>query len=237
MTNKTIELVFLIDKSGSMRGLERETVRGINLMLNRQRAASGRVLVSTVLFSESTELLHDRIDLEAVRPLTKYDYYTNGSTALMDAIGETIGRIKTIQQYAENGKKPNRTLFIIMTDGYDNASCHFVPDQIRRMIKDQQNEYGWEFLFVGSNIDVIEVASSIGIPRDRTASFDAGHESILEQFDSLSGLLQDDLAKENETIPLKDKLANNRWMNYKRFTDKFKDIIGLEPDDAFEWED
>lgn len=164
------ELVFILDRSGSMGGLESDTIGGYNSTLDKQRSIEGDVTVTTVLFDNEYELLHDRADIRGVAPLTESDYFVRGSTALIDAIGLTISKIENAQKHTLEAMRPERTLFVITTDGMENASRRYTAKQVRRMIEERR-ECGWEFLFLGANIDAVETARQYGIPEDRACRY------------------------------------------------------------------
>lgn len=169
--NDVTELVFVLDKSGSMEGMEKDTIGGFNAMIEKQKKQEGKVYVSTVLFSNRSEVLHDRKTLEEIEPLTEKDFCVGGSTALLDAIGGAIQHIGNIHKYARKEDVPKHTIFIITTDGMENASREYHSQRIKEMIKRQEEKYGWEFLFVAANIDAVETAESIGIPKERAANY------------------------------------------------------------------
>ncbi|MBQ6020786.1 MAG: VWA domain-containing protein [Clostridia bacterium] len=171
--NNTTELVFILDRSGSMGGLESDTVGGFNAMLRQQKEQEGEVFVSTVLFDNVSEVLHDRLPLEKVEPLTEKDYYVRGCTALIDAIGGAIKHISTIHKYARPEDVPAHTMFVITTDGYENASHRFSSDEVKRMIEEKKEKCGWEFLFIGANIDAVETAKQFGIGKERAVNYHA----------------------------------------------------------------
>ena len=171
MKKNLTEVVFILDRSGSMCGLEADTIGGFNSMLKKQKKEKGEALVTTILFSSNSERLHDRVRIEKVRPLTEKDYIACGSTALLDAIGDTITHIGDIHKYARDEDRPEHTIFIITTDGMENASRKYDSDKIKSMIERQKRKYGWEFLFLGANIDAVETAMRFGIDRDRAANF------------------------------------------------------------------
>lgn len=170
--NGITELVFILDKSGSMSGMEKDTIGGFNSMIEKQRKERGELFVSTVMFSNYSEVIHDRVKLEKIKPLTEDDYVTEGGTALLDAIGGAIHHIGNIHKYARAEDVPEHTIFIITTDGEENASQNYSSKKIKEMIKRQEEKYGWEFLFVAANIDAVETAESIGIRRERAANYD-----------------------------------------------------------------
>lgn len=173
MKKNLTELVFVIDKSGSMAGLERDTIGGFNAMIEKQRKEEGQCYVSTVLFSGEAEVLHDRKDLREISPLTEKDYFVGGCTALIDALGGAICHIGNIHKYARVEDVPEKTLFVITTDGYENASHKYTAEEVRKMIARQRDKYGWEFLFIGANIDAVETAAHYGISEDRAVNYNA----------------------------------------------------------------
>lgn len=171
MKKNLTELVFILDKSGSMSGLEKDTIGGFNSMLQRQKEAEGSALVSTVLFSNESTVIHDRADVQKVEPLTEKQYFVGGCTALIDAIGGAIHHIGNVHKYAREEDVPEHTVFVITTDGMENASHCYSSDRVKAMVKRQQEKYGWEFLFLGANIDAVETAACYGIDRSRAARF------------------------------------------------------------------
>lgn len=169
--NKKTELVFIIDRSGSMQGLEADTIGGFNSMIEKQKAEEGECCVSTLLFDDVSEILHDRVKLEDIKPMTRNDYYVRGCTALIDAIGGAIHHIGNIHKYARKEDVPENTLFVITTDGMENASRKYSSREVKKMIERQKEKYGWEFIFIGANIDSVETAAKIGIGADRTVNY------------------------------------------------------------------
>ncbi|WP_303869819.1 vWA domain-containing protein [Acetobacterium wieringae] len=174
-TNKTrkTELVFILDKSGSMSGLESDTIGGYNAMLKKQQQAPGEARVTTVLFDDGYEVLHDRIDIRGVAPITENDYYVGGCTALLDAIGKTIHKIANAQRYTQPEHRSEQIIFVITTDGLENASQEYSYEKIKCLIELEKTEYQWEFIFLGANIDAIETAARFGISADRAANYHA----------------------------------------------------------------
>lgn len=170
MKNLT-ELVFILDRSGSMQGLEADTIGGFNSMLNKQQKEPGEAYLSTVLFDDKVEVLHDRVRVDAVRPITQKEYYVRGCTALLDALGGAIRHIGNIHKYARSEDVPEHTLFVITNDGMENASRHYTAPQVKAMIQRQKEKYGWEFLFLGANIDAVETAGRLGIGSDRAVNY------------------------------------------------------------------
>ncbi len=171
MKNNLTELVFILDRSGSMAGLESDTIGGFNSMIEKQKKEEGACFVSTILFDHETEVLHDRVKLSDVKPLTDRDYTVRGTTALLDAVGGAIRHIGNIHKYARPEDVPANTIFVITTDGMENASRHYTTERIREMIEDRKAKNGWEFLFLGANIDAVQTAGTMGIAPDRAVNF------------------------------------------------------------------
>ena len=173
MKKNLTELVFILDKSGSMSGLEKDTIGGFNAMIEKQKKEEGRAYVSTVLFDHETQVLHDRLPVEWVKPLTCHDYTVRGCTALLDAIGDAVHHIANIHKYARREDVPAHTMFVIITDGMENASKRYSGREIKRKIEKEKSKYGWEFLFIGANIDAITTARNFGISEDRAVNYKA----------------------------------------------------------------
>ena len=171
--NNITELVFILDRSGSMAGLESDTIGGFNAMIEKQKKEDGECYISTVLFDNVSEVLHDRVKLSVIKPMTDKEYTVRGCTALIDAIGGAIHHIGNIHKYARPEDVPEHTMFIITTDGMENASQRYSSEQVKRMIKRQKEKYGWEFLFIGANIDAVETARRYGINEDRAVNYNA----------------------------------------------------------------
>lgn len=169
--SKFTEIVFILDRSGSMAGLEADTIGGFNSLIQKQKREDGKAVVSTVLFDDKCEVLHDRKDLIEIAPLTEEDYYVRGCTALLDAVGGAIHHIGNVHKYARAEDRPERTLFIITTDGMENASRKYGYEKVKRMIERQKERYGWEFLFLGANMDAVSVAGRFGIAPERAVRF------------------------------------------------------------------
>ena len=165
------ELVFILDRSGSMAGLEGDTIGGFNAMIAKQQKAEGEAYVSTVLFDNESVVIHDRVDVQKVAPMTQEQYSVRGCTALLDAVGNAIHHIGNVHKYAREEDRPEHTLFVITTDGMENASRRYTAEQIKQKIERQKSKYGWEFLFLGANIDAAEAAQNIGINRNRAVSY------------------------------------------------------------------
>ena len=175
-------MVFIIDRSGSMSGLEKDTIGGFNSMIEKQKKEEGNAIVSTILFSYDVEILHDRVQLDNIGKMTDKEYYVTGSTALLDAVGGTIERIKHRQNESED--VPDTTLFVIITDGQENSSREYSYKKVKGLI-DKQKEKGWDFLFLGANIDVAEEAGRIGITMDKALSYDCDSEGIGDMYDKV----------------------------------------------------
>lgn len=171
MKKNLTELVFILDKSGSMMGLEKDTIGGYNAMLAQQRTVEGDCVITTVLFDNQYQLLHDRIDIRAIRPITEKEYFVGGSTALLDAIGKTIDKIRTVQQNTAKAYRAEKVMFVIITDGAENASRTYSAMQVKKMIQQQKERHGWEFIFLGANIDAVETAGRFGIDADRAVDY------------------------------------------------------------------
>ena len=169
--SKFTEIVFILDRSGSMAGLEADTIGGFNSLIQKQKREDGKAVVSTVLFDDKCKVLHDRKDLKEIAPLTEEDYYVRGCTALLDAVGGAIHHIGNVHKYARAEDRPERTLFIITTDGMENASRKYRYENVKRMIERQKERYGWEFLFLGANMDAVSVAGRFGIAPERAVRF------------------------------------------------------------------
>ena len=186
MKNNITELVFILDRSGSMSGLESDTIGGFNSLIRKQKNEEGECFVSTVLFDHETKVLHDRIKLEEVPEMTERDYEVRGCTALIDAIGGAIHHIANIHKYAREEDVPENTLFVIMTDGMENASHLYSSDEVKKMIEREKEKYGWEFLFIGANIDAVETAKHFGINEDRAVNYNADSEGTGIVYESVS---------------------------------------------------
>lgn len=184
--NNITELVFILDRSGSMSGLEGDTIGGFNAMIQKQKKEDGEAYVSTILFDNVSDVLHDRIKLKDVPKMTGKDYTVRGCTALIDAIGGAIHHIGNIHKYARPEDVPAHTMFIITTDGMENASVRYSSDEVKKMIERQKEECGWEFLFIGANIDAVETAAQFGIGRDRAVNYRADSQGTQVLYDTIS---------------------------------------------------
>nr|WP_309099128.1 VWA domain-containing protein [Fredinandcohnia onubensis] len=180
------ELVFILDKSGSMAGLEADTIGGYNSMLKKQKKAEGEAFVTTVLFNHHYELLHDRINVKGISPITEKDYEVSGTTALLDAIGYTIQKINNVQKHTSKNERAEKVLFVITTDGMENASREFTAEKIKKMVQDQKETYGWEFMFLGANIDAVSTAAQFGIDEDYAVDYHADEHGTQLNYQMLS---------------------------------------------------
>jgi len=185
------EIVFILDRSGSMSGLEKDTIGGFNSTIEKQKQEEGEAFVSTVLFDTEMQVLHDRVPLANIAPLTEKEYYARGCTALLDAIGGAIHHIGNVHKYAREEDRPEKTIFVITTDGYENASHKYTSDRVKQMIERQKQKYGWEFIFLGANIDAIETARNFGIDEERAANFVNDGEGIGVMYNAQCRLMSD----------------------------------------------
>ena len=176
--NNVTELVFILDRSGSMAGFEADTIGGFNSTIDKQRKQDGKVYVSTVLFDNDSEVIHDRVDISKIKPMTDTDYEVRGCTALLDAVGGAIHYIGNVHKYARPEDVPEHTVFIITTDGMENASHNYSRSRVREMIKRQTEKYGWEFIFLAANIDAEETAENMGIRRERAVNYTQDREGV-----------------------------------------------------------
>ena len=186
MKNNITEIVFILDRSGSMSGFEADTIGGFNATIEKQKEQDGKVYVSTVLFDNISEVIHDRIDINEIKRMTRRDYQVGGCTALLDAIGGAIHHIGNIHKYARQEDIPEHTIFIITTDGMENASHRYSKDRIKEMIKRQTEKYGWEFIFLAANIDAVETAENIGIRKERAANYPQTKDGVYRSYCAMS---------------------------------------------------
>jgi von willebrand factor type A len=214
------EIVFILDRSGSMGGLEADTIGGFNAMLERQKKAEGEALLSTLLFSNETEVLHDREDIKRVAPLGVRDYRVGGSTALLDAVGGAIRHIGELHRRASEDERPDHTLFVITTDGQENASRRYSYAELRRLIERQKEMYGWEFLFLGANIEAVAAASRFGIDADRAVRYHCDSAGIALNYEAVGQAI----------LTLREKSALDRdWGARIRedYQKRGRDIVGF----------
>ena len=218
MKNNLTELVFILDRSGSMSGLERDTIGGFNSMIKKQREEEGQCLVSTVLFDHEREVLHDRVKLEDVKLMTAQDYTVRGSTALIDAIGCAIHHIGNVHKYARKEDLPQRTVFIITTDGMENSSHKYTSDEVKKKIERQKEKYGWEFLFIGANIDAVETAKRFGINKDRAVNYHADSKGTEILYSTVSEAVRNI----RTNAPLSENWSENIDKDYRKRKGIFK---------------
>lgn len=186
MKKGSTELVFVLDKSGSMAGLESDTIGGFNAMLNKQKVVAGECRITTVLFDHRCLLLHDRIDIRAVSPMTEREYFVGGSTALLDAVGMAVHKLEAVRESTAEAYRAEKVVFVIITDGAENASREYSAPQVRAMIQRERAEHGWEFIFLGANIDAVETAERFGIARSRAADYVPDEAGTALNFQAMS---------------------------------------------------
>ncbi len=185
------ELVFILDRSGSMSGLESDTIGGYNSLLEKQRKEAGDAVITTVLFDDYYELLHDRTNIKGVSLITDKDYYVRGCTALLDAVGKTIAKIENAHLHTAESERPEKTLLVITTDGYENASREFTKEKVKTLVERMQKEHGWEFIFLGANIDSVKTAGSLGISADRAANYHADSVGTAMNFNAVANAVSE----------------------------------------------
>ena len=206
--NMDTELVFIIDRSGSMSGFEDDTIGGFNSMIEKQKEGEGRVYVSTVLFDNYSEVIHDRVDINRVEPMTRRQYQVRGCTALFDAIGGAIHHIGNVHKYARREDVPKHTIFVITTDGMENASQQYSSQKVKEMIKRQTEKYGWEFMFLAANIDAVETAETIGIRKERAANYTQSREGIERSYHAFCCSVTDIRADHGDELNLEDYMKD-----------------------------
>ena len=212
-TNLT-ELVFILDRSGSMGGLESDTIGGFNSMLAKQQAEPGECRITTVLFDNEYEVLHDRIDIKAVSAITEREYFVRGQTALLDAVGRTINKIGSVQKNTAEDYRAEKIMFVITTDGMENASREFTYEKVKDLVENQKTKYGWEFVFLGANIDAVDVADRFGIDHNRAQRFHNDSEGIALNYNVLS-----EAVSCYRAAPARAKLSDN-WS--RKINDDYK---------------
>ena len=212
--NGITELVFILDRSGSMGGLESDTIGGFNSLIEKQKKEKGECFVSTILFDHEILTLHDRIPISEIRPMTEKDYEVRGCTALIDAIGSTVNHISKIQKYIRKEDVPENTLFVIMTDGYENSSKEYTSDKVKKMIESKKEKNGWEFLFIGANIDAVETANTFGIDDDRAVDYRCDSAGTGIAFESVgravSGVRRCKPLSDNWSAKIKEDYKNRK---------------------------
>lgn len=184
------EIVFILDRSGSMSGLEADTVGGYNAFIEKQKREEGDAKLTTVLFDDKYEVLHDRVDIRKLSPISEREYYVRGTTALIDAIGRSITKMLMDIKMSQEDEKPNKVIFVITTDGYENASCEYSIEEVRNLIENQKKE-GWEFIFLGANIDAVKTAGDYGISSDRAANFNNDAKGVSLNYQTVSEAVAD----------------------------------------------
>jgi uncharacterized protein YegL len=204
MNNKKTEIVFILDKSGSMSGLEKDTIGGFNSLLKKQQKEEGAATVTTVLFDHRYEVLHDRLEIGAINAMTEKEYYVEGTTALLDAVGRSINKIGNVQKNSKKEARADKVLFVIITDGMENASHEYSYKKISSMIENQKNKYDWEFLFLGANIDSEKVAKDIGIDASNAVNYHSDSEGTEITYAAVERAVSD---------IRKGKKLNNSWRN------------------------
>ena len=207
--NNVTELVFILDRSGSMSGFEDDTIGGFNSTVEKQKEQDGKVYVSTVLFDNYSEVIHDRVDISEIKPMTRGDYQVRGCTALLDAIGGAIHHIGNVHKYARPEDVPEHTIFIITTDGMENASHRYSSAEIKAKIKRQTEKYGWEFIFLAANIDAVETAENIGIRRERAANYRQTKEGVGRSYRAMSDAITAMRACRPEAVDLERSLGED----------------------------
>ena len=196
------ELVAILDRSGSMRGLEDDTIGGYNSLLEEQKEAGGEVFISTILFDNTSVVVHDRVPLDAVKPMTRADYRVGGCTALLDAVGGAIHHMGNVHKYAREEDRPEKTIFVITTDGMENASRMYSLERVKQMVERQKEKYGWEFLFLGANIDAIKTAAGFGISADRAADYNSDSRGTRLTFGSVSKAVRQMRSAQADCAPM-----------------------------------
>ena len=183
------EVVFILDRSGSMSGLESDTIGGFNSLIEKQKKEEGEAYISTVLFDDYSEVLYDRVDVKKIEPMNENQYFVRGCTALLDAIGGAINHIGNVHKYAREEDRPEKTLFIITTDGMENASHKYDYKKVKKMVERQQEKYGWEFMFIGANMDAIKEAGRFGISANRSVNYVCDEMGTLNHFNAISNMI------------------------------------------------
>ena len=190
-TNNITELVFILDRSGSMSGLEDDTIGGYNSVLAKQKKEAGEALVTTVLFDDQVEILHDRVNIKEISPISEQDYFVRGSTALLDAVGKTIKKIVRTERQTSDDLRADKVMFVIITDGMENASREYSFEKIKTMIEHEKEKYGWEFVFLGANIDAVSTASHIGIASDRSANYHSDKKGTRLNYEAINSVVSE----------------------------------------------
>ncbi|WP_028509429.1 vWA domain-containing protein [Ruminococcus sp. NK3A76] len=206
MKKNLTEMVFILDRSGSMSGLESDTIGGFNSMIEKQKTQEGEAFVSVVLFDDRSEVIYDRVKLSEIRQMTREDYFVRGCTALYDAVGDAIKHIANIHKYAREEDVPEHTVFVITTDGMENASRSFTQDSLKKLIEQQKEKHGWEFIFIGANIDSVKTAKSVGISEDMACDYEATETGTRAMFAAMAAPLMQIRAKGKASADWKEQL-------------------------------
>ena len=209
MNKNLTEIVYILDRSGSMSGLEKDTIGGYNSFLEKQKKEDGDAVVTTVLFDDKYDMVHDHVDIKKVKLLTNKEYFARGMTALLDAIGKTINHVGNRHKYALDSEVPGKTIVVITTDGFENASREFTSDKVKSMIEHQKKKYGWEFLFLGANIDAVETAKNFGITREFAVTYEADEDGTALNFESVSNVVSDVRASRPMAANWKEKIETH----------------------------
>ena len=212
MKKNLTELVFILDRSGSMAGLESDTIGGFKAMIEKQKKESGEAYVSTILFDNHREVIHDRVDIRELIPMSHEQYYVRGSTALLDAVGHSINHIANVHKYAREEDRPDKTLFVITTDGMENASREYSYESVRNMIKHRKDKYGWEFIFLGANIHAAKEAARFGISEDQAANYHADSVGTAVIYEAMS----DAVSSVRACRPIRADWKKNVDADYKK---------------------
>ena len=210
MKKNLSEIVFLLDRSGSMSGLEKDTIGGFNAMIEKQKKEEGEALISTILFDHEMKVLHDRVKVQDVKPINENDYQVRGCTALLDAMGGAIHHIGNVHKYARNEDVPEHTIFVITTDGMENASSHYSSSKVRTMVERQKEKYGWEFLFLGANMDAIAAAKDFGIEEDKAVEYRSDDIGTRLNYAVMSEAICEFRTKGTVEKSWKQKIVNDR---------------------------
>ena len=222
MNTELTELVFILDRSGSMGGLESDTIGGFNSMIAKQKAQGKRINVTTVLFDDEVDMIHDRFPVEVIGPLTEEEYFVRGCTALLDAIGTAIGKMENVQKHLPEDHRAGKILFVITTDGLENSSEHFTQAQIKRKIEEKK-ACGWEFLFLGANIDAGREAEKIGIARNRSVTYENDSKGVKLNFKAVGQAISKAVASDTKMNFMDDRWAEEIW-NYKQEKNREKKV-------------
>ncbi len=204
------EVVFILDRSGSMHGMEKDTIGGFNSMIDKQKNEDGEALISAVLFDDRSNVIYDRADVKKIKEMTEKEYYVRGCTALWDAVGGAVKHIGNVHKYARKEDVPDKTLFVIITDGMENASYRYTGSQVKKMIERQKKKYGWEFLFLGANIDAAQTAEDMGIDREMAVDYECDSLGTLLNYEVISEAISAVRAVEPLSADWKRRIEDRR---------------------------